>query len=439
MKNGWRLYFVNEIDANTLDGLPLRRHMEWDVSAIEGPQGDDWRVPAGELAQRMTQAATALSEAGIESMLVHDPVDLYWLTGGRQNGTLLVGSSESNVDSVYWVRASLDRARWEAGGDAAPFELASHPSTKSLDDELKQRGCTTTPAMQHGKMPHNQATFYHDIIGESSDCTRLLYSLRESKSLWEIEQMRASGEVNRWMFEAIYDEGGEGVSEIELAAAADSVSRAAGFGGHIMMRKWPMNCDRVVIAAGHSGAVPSYFDSAIGGTGPHPFASLGAGFHRIKIGEPVLVDIVHCHRGYVSDCTRMFSVGPLNDEWTQRLESMVEISSSVVTSLAKGDTCEMAYEGGMKIARELGYDKHLMGMPPDQARFLGHSIGLHLDETPVVARGFPQPLPIGGTMAIEPKVIYPDGAIGVEDSWVRTENGMECLTAGDLIPLHQEW
>ena len=65
--------------------------MEWDVSAIEGPQGDDWRVPAGELAQRMTQAATALSEAGIESMLVHDPVDLYWLTGGRQNGTLLVG------------------------------------------------------------------------------------------------------------------------------------------------------------------------------------------------------------------------------------------------------------------------------------------------------------------------------------------------------------
>lgn len=413
--------------------------MEWDVSAIEGPDGADWRVPSDELARRHRQASVALSEAGIEAMLVHDPVDLYWLTGGRQNGVLLVGSSDSKVDSTFFVRASYDRALWEAGEGDAPFEIVAHPPTRSLTDVLKQKGCTSTPAMQHGRIPHGQATFFHGIIGESTDCTRLLYSLRESKSEWELEQMRASGEVNRWMFEAILDEGAAGVSEIELAAAADSVSRAAGFGGHIMMRKWPMNCDRVVIAAGHSGAVPSYFDSAVGGTGPHPFASLGAGFHRIKPGEPVLVDIVHCHRGYVSDCTRMFSVGPLDSEWMERLEAMAEISSKLVTSLASGQTCEMAYEEGARLAREMGYSDHIMGMPPHQARFFGHSIGLHLDETPVVARGFARPLPIGGTMAIEPKVIYPDGVIGVEDSWARSGEGMECLTAGDSIPLHQEW
>jgi Xaa-Pro aminopeptidase len=135
----------------------------------------------------------------------------------------------------------------------------------------------------------------------------------------------------------------------------------------------------------------------------------------------------------------MFSVGPLDQEWMERLEAMKEISDEVVTGLARGETCEMVYESGDAIARERGFSRHLMGMPPDQARFLGHSIGLHLDETPVVARGFSKPLQIGGTMAIEPKVIYSDGAIGVEDSWVRTEDGMECLTAGDAIPLHQEW
>lgn len=413
--------------------------MEWDISALEGPEGADWRVPPEELSNRIDQVETALFDAGIESMIVHDPVDLYWLAGGRQNGMLLIGAKDSSVDSIFWVRQSLDRAIWEAGESAAPFELAAQPRVKNLNDELKQRGCTTTPAMQHGRLPHNQAKFYNDVLGESEDCTNLLWNLREIKSRWELDQMRASGEVNRWMFEAILDEGGEGVSEIELAAAADSVSRAAGFGGHIMMRKWPMNCDRVVIAAGHSGAVPTYFDSAVGGTGPHSFAGLGAGFHRIKAGEPVLVDIVHCHRGYVSDCTRMFSVGPLDQEWTERLEAMKEISDKVVTELARGETCEMAYESGVAIARDRGFGGHLMGMPPDQARFLGHSIGLHLDETPVVARGFSKPLQIGGTMAIEPKVIYTDGAIGVEDSWVRTEDGMECLTAGDAIPLHQEW
>ncbi|MDP7312514.1 MAG: aminopeptidase P family N-terminal domain-containing protein, partial [Candidatus Thalassarchaeaceae archaeon] len=141
--------------------------MEWDVSAIEGPDGDDWRVPTDELAQRMALASSALSEAGIEAMLVHDPVDLYWLTGGRQSGALLVGSDESAISSVFWVRQSLERAIWEAGENDAPFELTSHPRTKELDSALKERGCTSTPAMQHGRMPHSQVTFYEGLIGTS--------------------------------------------------------------------------------------------------------------------------------------------------------------------------------------------------------------------------------------------------------------------------------
>ena len=63
--------------------------MEWDVSALVGPEGADWRVPPNELANRLELVEIALLDAGIESMLVHDPVDLYWLTGGRQNGMLV--------------------------------------------------------------------------------------------------------------------------------------------------------------------------------------------------------------------------------------------------------------------------------------------------------------------------------------------------------------
>ena len=87
----------------------------------------------------------------------------------------------------------------------------------------------------------------------------------------------------------------------------------------------------------------------------------------------------------------------------------------------------------------MGHSEHLMGMPPDQAKFLGHSIGLELDEAPVVAQGFDRPLPLSGTMAIEPKVIYSGGAIGTEDSWVRTSEGMECLTMGESFPMLTEW
>jgi Xaa-Pro aminopeptidase len=205
------------------------------------------------------------------------------------------------------------------------------------------------------------------------------------------------------------------------------------------MRKWPMDCDRVVIAAGRSGAVPSYFDSAIGGLGASPISSLGAGFAKVKANEPVLVDIVHLHRGYVSDCTRMFSQGRLADKWIQRLDDMSEISNAVVNNLGKGEKCSNVWEFGSSMAKEMGHGENLMGMKPDQAKFLGHSVGLELDETPVVAKGFDRPLEIGGTMAIEPKVIHKEGAIGIEDTWVRTKQGMICLTMGDEFPRITEW
>jgi hypothetical protein len=91
------------------------------------------------------------------------------------------------------------------------------------------------------------------------------------------------------------------------------------------------------------------------------------------------------------------------------------------------------------LAVELGYEHHLMGMSPDQSRFLGHSVGLQLDESPVVAAGFDRPLPVGGTMAIEPKVVYEQGSIGSEDTWVRDSEGMRPVSADGAWPWLTEW
>ena len=118
---------------------------------------------------------------------------------------------------------------------------------------------------------------------------------------------------------------------------------------------------------------------------------------------------------------------------------MEEIADALRDSLARGDDCSSAWALGSKMATEMGHAEHLMGMQPDQARFLGHSIGLELDEAPVIAAGFDRPLPVGGTMAIEPKVIHPEGAIGVEDCWVRTSEGLSCLSSGDDFPMYTLW
>ncbi len=416
--------------------------MAWDAERLTGPDGEDWRVPVSELEGRRGRLAAALAEAGLESALIDDPVELYWLTGGRQNGMMLVGADGSGISNVHWVRKSLERARFESGGSDAPDPVEAQPRMSGLVSALRSAGATRAPAMLAGKIPHDRWEFFASRLaelGRSEDCTALMFELRETKSAWEIEMHRESGRINHQMFKAIRDVGGVGRSELEMAAAADEVSRAAGFGGRIRMRRWPMDCDRVVIAAGRSGAIPSYFDSAIGGTGASPISSLGAGHSKVVAGEPVIVDMVHLHRGYVSDCTRMFCAGAMDAESVTRLEDMSEIRDSVVASLGRGDDCSEAWRIGSGKAAEMGYAEHLMGMKPAQAVFLGHSVGLELDETPVVADRFDRELPVGGTMAIEPKVLYDTGAIGTEDTFARTSEGMECLTMGDAWGLLTEW
>ena len=431
------------IIPNTFDEEARKRHVEWDVGLISGPDGQDWRVPVSELSNRQDRLSKALAENGIKSAMIDDPVELYWLTGGRQNGIFLIGADGSDIENTHWVRRSLDRAKYEAGGSASPHQVSKQPRMSELEDSLRRCGITEKPAMLLGKVPMERWSFISNKIslmeGGISDCTQILYSLREEKSKWEIEMLKESGDINKGMFQAVEEYGGLGKTELEIASVADSVSRDLGFGGRIRMRKWPMDCDRVVIASGPSGSVPSYFDSAIGGLGSSPISSLGAGFRKVRESEPVLVDIVHVHRGYVSDCTRIFSAGKISELWHSRLDDMVEVRKAVVSSLGKGDNCSRAWEIGYSLANEMGHSENLMGMGADQSSFLGHSVGLELDETPVVARGFDRPLPKGGTMAVEPKVIHPEGSIGNEDTWFRSSEGMECLTAGDSFPVYTEW
>ena len=405
--------------------------MEGELTTLVGPEGEDWRVPVTELESRQKELASRLTEQGLEAALIQTPVDLYYYSGGRQNGTLLV---TAEGESRLFVRRSLSRAKHESGGDDSPHSIESFPRMATFAEEI---GCN--PAMQFGELPHAFASRFASKAGATEDCTQIVHSQREVKSEWELEMMAEGANVQMAMFEAVAAVGGEGVPEIELVAAAEAVSRAAGFGGNVQMRRFPLQCDRGVIVAGRAGGIPSFFDSAIGGTGPHPMASMGSGFTRIKANEPVLVDLVHLHRGYVVDTTRMFVAGSLPSVWQERLEDMVTVKEEVVDVLDQGLDCSQAWRQGLALAEELGHGAHLMGMAPDQSRFLGHSVGLQLDESPVVAEGFDRPLPIGGTMAIEPKVVHPDGSIGSEDTWVRDDEGMRPITADGAIPWITEW
>ena len=413
--------------------------MAWLEDDLLGPDDEDWRVPVSELENRQSALSEELRRAGLSGALIQNPVDLYYFAGGRQNSTLWV---PAEGETVQFVRRSTRRAKFEAGGDNSPHEVIDFPRLSGFADELLSRGAKENIGLQKQAIPatfsEKFATVLSDI-GEIGDCSTIVHGLREIKSPWEIKQMRSGADIQLAMFEAIAEVGCEGATELELVAAAEAISRAAGFGGDVQLRRFPMQCDRGVVVAGRAGGIPSFFDAAIGGTGPHPGVGMGSGFNKIKSGEPVLVDLLHVHRGYIVDMTRMFSLGPLDSVWQERLDDMIVVKEMVVDILDQGKNCSQAWEEASTLAAELGHGEHLMGMNPDRAQFLGHSLGLELDESPVVAAVFDRPLEVGGIMAIEPKVVHPEGSIGTEDTWLQSERGMEPLTADGAFPWHHEW
>ena len=410
----------------------------WSTEDLLGPEGEDWRVPVSELEQRITKLANSLQENNLPGALIQSPVDLYYYAGGRQNGALYIPATGSKAStdsggegSTFFVRRSIKRAEFEAGGTDAPFAINTFPSLRVLAETLSNMGAEASPALQKGELPadfHEKFASVLAPLGTTADCTQLIHSQREVKSSWELSMMREGALVQQAMFDSVRKEIAAGKTELELVAAAEAISRERGFGGNVQMRRFPLQCDRAVIVSGRSGGVPSFFDSAIGGSGAHPLAGMGSGFNKIREKQPILVDLVHVHRGYVVDATRMFSVGNLDETWLERLDSMVEVSDAVVNSLGRGDDCSEAWEIGSQLATSMGHSEHLMGLNPDQSKFLGHSVGLQLDESPVVAKGFDRPLPNNGVMAIEPKLVFAEGSIGIEDTWLKTENGLERLT-----------
>jgi Xaa-Pro aminopeptidase len=66
-------------------------------------------------------------------------------------------------------------------------------------------------------------------------------------------------------------------------------------------------------------------------------------------------------------------------------------------------------------------------------------VGLHIDEYPVIAEGFTEPLLANMTIALEPKKgVGGVGMLGVEDTYAVTQTGGRCLTGGEkeIIEIH---
>jgi Xaa-Pro aminopeptidase len=143
----------------------------------------------------------------------------------------------------------------------------------------------------------------------------------------------------------------------------------------------------------------------------------------------VLVDYVFAYNGYLSDHTRIFSLGSLPQELVDAHSAMLEVQRLVKKIAAPGIPSGAVYEQALAKATELGYADNFMGAAgQERIRFVGHGIGLEIDEFPFLAAGQDLQLQEGMTIALEPKVVFPGkGVVGIENTHVVTQDGLEQL------------
>jgi Xaa-Pro aminopeptidase len=379
-------------------------------------------ITTAESQQRIAKFQLMLQDKGLDGALFIFPIDVYYFSGTRQNSTLWI---PANGDPLLLVRKSLARAREESPiADIRPLPSSKDFAGLFPDDALKI-GFTYDVA------PVQQLNFYTKLLPrrEFVDISALNREIRSVKSPFELEQLRFSARQLCGVFSAVPQFLTAGMRELDLAAEFEYRLRKAGNEGFVRMRAFNQELfGGLTVSAG--GASYGFFDGAVTGRGLSSASPQGASLEVIRENEPVLVDFTGVFNGYITDMTRIFVIGKLDPQLQEAFRVSLAIQAYLQAELKPDAVCEELFFKAAAMAEKSGLGGYFMGMPGEQAKFVGHGVGLELDEFPVIAQGFKAPLQAGQTIAIEPKFVIPaKGVIGIENTFAVTENGGEKITA----------
>lgn len=360
-------------------------------------------------------------------------VNQYYFTGTMQDGLLLVPRDD---DAVFWVRRSLERAHTES-------LFPNIRPMKSFRDPAQAMGVAATWPSIHletaivpfGLVERFQRYF---PCAEVASLDAQIGWTRAVKSAYEIAIMERAGAIHRRILEeAAPSLLREGISESEFACDLYSAMVKEGHEGTVRFNMF--NVDIVVgqLGFGENSLYPTSFDGPGGCRGMSPGAPvLGSRDRRLMQGDLVFVDIGCSVEGYATDKTMIYMFGrPLPAEAIAAHERCLEIQRNLAALLKPDAIPSLIYATVME-SLDPEFLTHFMGFGNRQARFLGHGVGLQVDEPPVLAEGFDDPLLEGMVVALEPKRGVPRvGMVGTENTYLVTPTGGRSLTGACAGPI----
>ncbi len=376
---------------------------------------------------RRLAGALGVRHGGFDTALIAGRITQYWLTGTMQDA-LAVLLPDGCVH--LFVRKSYDRARLESPLDTV-HPITGYRDLAGLVPASLGRTCIETEIMPLAMLERIKK--YHTIT-EILPMDRDIAAVRAVKEPGELALIRESARRhNTLLTDIVPGLMHEGISEADLAAETYAAMVKLGHQGVSRFSMFQLELVAGQIGFGENSLYPTNFDGPGGMRGIHPGAPvLGSRERTLAKGDLVFVDVGFGYNGYHSDKTQVYSFGsPCDSLAAQTHRACREVMKKASGLLAPGVSAASVYNEALAGLSPL-LSKHFMGYGTGAVKFLGHGLGLQIDEQPVITAANETVLAPGMVIALEPKCgIEGMGMVGVEETWEITADGAVCLTGGD--------
>ena len=358
-------------------------------------------------------------------------VNQYYFTGTMQDGMLLLKKDGS---SFYFVRRSFERAKEESVFENI-YSMETYGDAAAIVGEELGNTYLETETVTVGILDRLKRKFK---IARTGSLDRAILSLRAVKTPYEIAWMeRAGAQHHRFLTESAPTLMHEGISEAEFAAALYPEMVRLGHQGFCRFSMFQNELVVGQIGFGESSLYPTNFDGPGGSTGISPAAPfLGSRERKLKKGDLVFIDIGYAQNGYNSDKTQVYMFGKEPSDTVKRVHRFCMETEKRIAEMMKPGALPADIYNTIMDGMDVEQQKDFMGFGSRQVKFLGHGVGLNVDEMPLIAGGYKIPLEAGMAIALEPKKgIRGVGMVGVEDTYIVESGGARCITGGgcDII------
>lgn len=369
---------------------------------------------------RQQRLQNAMQSMNIEGCILTTAVNVFYMTGMVYNGYYYLPIEGQPVHFVKRPEdVSFDNTIYIRKPEQITDEL------KNLGRSIPQSVLIETDVISFGECSRLLNTFG---LKEAANASTLMRKLRSVKTEFELEQVRLCARKHEAVYKMIPSVYKDGMTDIEFQIEIERLMRLHGSLG--LFRSYGENMDIYMgsLLTGENAEAPSPFDFALGGAGTSPILPLGASGQKIKKRNTIMVDMAGNYTPWMTDMTRVFSVGKTLDLAYRAHQVSIEISNKVMDIAKPGVSCAELYNIAMEAVVKNNLEAYFMGTK-QQAKFVGHGVGLEINEPPVLTPRSKELLEPNIVFALEPKFVIPEvGAVGIENTYLVTQDGLEKLT-----------